>query len=100
MSKDFVWRHEPLTTRRQPQDRSDSDRHSALGCSRLGLAGDTAIRMKRSRSITVRLSLVFLLLFFVALLLGAFGIGSLSYFNGVFAPIRDRWVPSTGALRD
>jgi two-component system, OmpR family, sensor kinase len=56
--------------------------------------------MKRSRSITLRLSLVFLLLFFVALLLGAFGIGSLSYFNGVSAQIRDRWLPSTGALGD
>jgi len=56
--------------------------------------------MKRSRSITVRLSLVFLFLFLVAILLGAFGIGSLSYFNDVSSQVRDRWLPSTGFLGD
>jgi signal transduction histidine kinase len=56
--------------------------------------------MKRTRSITVRLSLVFLLLFMVAISLGAFGIGSLSYFNEVSSQVRDRWLPSTGALGD
>jgi two-component system OmpR family sensor kinase len=56
--------------------------------------------MKRSRSITVRLSLVFLFLFLVATLLGAFGIGSLSYFNEVSSQVRDRWLPSTGVLGD
>ena len=56
--------------------------------------------MKRTGSITVRLSLVFLLLLVVAILLGAFGIGSLSYFNDVSSQVRDRWLPSTGALGD
>jgi two-component system, OmpR family, sensor kinase len=56
--------------------------------------------MKRSRSITLRLSLVFMLLFFMAILLGAFGIGSLSYFNEVSSQVRERWLPSTGALGD
>ncbi len=56
--------------------------------------------MKRTRSITIRLSLAFLLLLLVTILLGAFGIGSLSYFNGVSAQVRDRWLPSTGALGD
>jgi two-component system OmpR family sensor kinase len=56
--------------------------------------------MKRMRSITVRLSLVFLLLLLVAILLGGFGIGSLSYFNEAASQVRDRWLPSTGALGD
>jgi two-component system, OmpR family, sensor kinase len=56
--------------------------------------------MKRTRSITVRLSLVFLLLFVVAILLGAFDIGSLSYFNKISSEVRGRWLPSTGALGD
>jgi signal transduction histidine kinase len=56
--------------------------------------------MKRTRSITVRLSLVFLCLFLAAILLGAFGIGSLSYFNDVSSQVRDRWLPSTGFLGD
>jgi len=56
--------------------------------------------MKRTRSITVRLSLVFLFLFLAAILLGAFGIGSLSYFNDVSSQVRDRWLPSTGFLGD
>jgi two-component system, OmpR family, sensor kinase len=56
--------------------------------------------MKRMHSITVRLSLVFMLLFLVAIVLGAFGIGSLSYFNEAASQVRDRWLPSTGALGD
>jgi signal transduction histidine kinase len=56
--------------------------------------------MKRTRSITLRLSLVFLLLFIEAILLGAFGIGSLSYFNDVSSEVRDRWLPGTGLLGD
>ncbi len=56
--------------------------------------------MKRTRSITVRLSVVFLFLFLAAILLGAFGIGSLSYFNDVSSQVRDRWLPSTGFLGD
>jgi two-component system OmpR family sensor kinase len=56
--------------------------------------------MKRTRSITIRLSLVFLFLFLVAAMLGAFGIGSLSYFNDVSSQVRDRWLPSTGVLGD
>jgi two-component system OmpR family sensor kinase len=56
--------------------------------------------MKRTRSITLRLSLVFLFLFLVVILLGAFGIGSLSYFNNASSQVRDRWLPSTGVLGD
>src|ERR1700722_20604862 len=56
--------------------------------------------MKRMHSITVRLALVFMLLFIVAILLGAFGSGSLSYFNEAASQVRDRWLPSTGALGD
>jgi two-component system, OmpR family, sensor kinase len=56
--------------------------------------------MKRTRSITMRLSLVFLCLFLVVIMLGAFGIGSLSYFNEVSSQVRDRWLPSTGVLGD
>jgi two-component system, OmpR family, sensor kinase len=64
---------------------------SALSCD---------VPMKRTRSITIRLSLVFLFLFLVATMLGAFGIGSLSYFNEVSSQVRDRWLPSTGVLGD
>jgi two-component system OmpR family sensor kinase len=56
--------------------------------------------MKRTRSITVRLSLVFLLLFLVTILLGVFGIGSLSYLNEVSSEVRNRWLPGTGILGD
>lgn len=56
--------------------------------------------MKRTRSITFALSLVFLSLFLVAFVLGVFGIGSLSYFNDVSSQVRERWLPSTGALGD
>jgi len=54
--------------------------------------------MKRTRSITARLSLVFLVLFLLVALLGVFSIGSLSYFNGVSSEVRDRWLPSTRVL--
>jgi two-component system, OmpR family, sensor kinase len=56
--------------------------------------------MRRARSITARLALVFLFLLLVVILLGAFCFGSLSYFNDVAAQVRDRWLPSTGALCD
>jgi len=56
--------------------------------------------MKRFRSITLRLSSVFLSLVLVAILVGAIGIGSLSYFNQVSSQVRDRWLPSTGVLGD
>jgi two-component system OmpR family sensor kinase len=56
--------------------------------------------MKRTRSITFRLSLVFLSLFTVTILLGALGIASLSYFNDVSSQVRERWLPATGALGD
>jgi len=56
--------------------------------------------MRRTHSITARLALVFLFLLLVVVLLGAFCFGSLSYFNGVAAQVRDRWLPSTGALCD
>jgi len=56
--------------------------------------------VRHTRSITLRLALVFLLLLFVVVILGAFSFGSLSYFNVVTAQVRDRWLPSTGALCD
>ena len=56
--------------------------------------------MKRTRSITVRLSLVFLVLFLQVALLGAFAIGSLSYFNRASSRVRDHWLPSTSLLGD
>jgi two-component system, OmpR family, sensor kinase len=56
--------------------------------------------MKRTRSITARFALVFLFLLVVVVVLGAFCFGSLSYFNGVTSQVRDRWLPSTGALCD
>ena len=56
--------------------------------------------MKRARSITVRLALVFVTLLLFVILLGGFSIGSLSYFNAVSSQVRDRWLPSTGALGD
>jgi two-component system, OmpR family, sensor kinase len=78
----------------------DSGRHSALGLRCREFASISDAPVKRTGSITVRLSLVFLLLLVVAILLGAFGIGSLSYFNDVSSQVRDRWLPSTGALGD
>jgi two-component system OmpR family sensor kinase len=56
--------------------------------------------MKRTRSITVRLALVFVTLLLFVILLGGLSIGSLSYFNAVSSQVRDRWLPSTGALGD
>jgi two-component system, OmpR family, sensor kinase len=79
---------------------ADTNRHSALvSADRESVVAGVA-PMKRMRSITVRLSLAFMLLFLVAILLGAFGIGSLSYFNEAASQVRDRWLPSTGALGD
>ena len=56
--------------------------------------------MRRIRSITARLALVFLVLLLFVILLGGFSFGSLSYFNAVSSQVRDRWLPSTGALGD
>lgn len=56
--------------------------------------------MKRARSITARLALVFLVLLLLVSLMGAFCIGSLGYFNEVARGVRDRWLPSTGVLAD
>jgi two-component system, OmpR family, sensor kinase len=56
--------------------------------------------MRRARSIRVRLSLVFLLLFFLLIVLGIEALGSLSYVNDAAAQIRVRWLPSTRALGD
>jgi two-component system, OmpR family, sensor kinase len=81
-------------------DYPDSGRRSALGFGRLESVPDGDESMKRTRSITARLSFVFLFLFFVAIMLGTFGIGSLSYFNDVSAQVRNRWLPSTGVLGD
>ena len=79
---------------------TDSAHRSALGSVlRESTAGGDAV-MRRTRSITVRLALVFLFLFLAAILLGALGIGSLSYFNDVSSQVRDRWLPSTGLLGD
>jgi uncharacterized BrkB/YihY/UPF0761 family membrane protein len=64
----------------------------------LSTAFHEVFRVKQTRSITVRLSLVFLILLLLVIALGGFSIGSLSYFNGVSAQVRDRWLPSTGAL--
>jgi signal transduction histidine kinase len=56
--------------------------------------------MQRARSITVRLSLVFLFLLLLVVVLGALGTASLSYFNGVSSQVRTRWLPSTRVLGD
>jgi len=56
--------------------------------------------MRRTRSITVRLSLVFLVLFLEVAVLGAFSLGSLSYFNRASSQVRERWLPSTRVLGD
>jgi two-component system, OmpR family, sensor kinase len=80
--------------------RTDSARRSALGSVPLESTPGGDVPMRKTRSITVRLSLVFLFLFLAAILLGAFGIGSLSYFNDVSSQVRDRWLPSTGFLGD
>lgn len=56
--------------------------------------------MRRTRSITARLSLVFAFLFLQLAVLGFFSIGSLSSFNEVSAQVRERWLPSTRVLGD
>jgi two-component system OmpR family sensor kinase len=56
--------------------------------------------MRRTRSIAARLSLVFIFLFLLVILLGLFGLGSLSYFNSVSSQVQDRWLPSTRVLGD
>jgi two-component system, OmpR family, sensor kinase len=56
--------------------------------------------MKRTRSITVRLSLVFLVLFLQVVLLAVFSVGSLSYFNRASSQVSERWLPSTRLLGD
>src|SRR5579864_629193 len=56
--------------------------------------------MRRTGSIRVRLSSVFLFLFALVVLLGVFGIGSLSYLNAAAAQVRDRSLPSTRVLGD
>jgi two-component system, OmpR family, sensor kinase len=56
--------------------------------------------MRRTGSIRVRLSAVFLFLFALVVLLGVFGIGSLSYLNAAAAQVRDRSLPSTRVLGD
>jgi two-component system OmpR family sensor kinase len=81
-------------------DQADNEQRGPLGSTRPGSVCRGNDSMKQTRSITVRLSLVFLFLFLVAILLGAFGIGSLSYFNEVSSQIRSRWLPSTGFLGD
>jgi signal transduction histidine kinase len=56
--------------------------------------------MKRTRSITARLLLVFVSLFLLVMTLGLFSIGSLSYFHNVSSQVQTRWLPSTRALGD
>ena len=56
--------------------------------------------MKRASSITVRLALVFVTLLLLVILSGGLSIGSLGYFNAVSSQVRERWLPSTGALGD
>ena len=56
--------------------------------------------MQRTRSIAARLSLIFLFLLLLVVVLGVLGIASLSYFNGVSAEVRSRWLPSTRILGD
>jgi signal transduction histidine kinase len=46
------------------------------------------------------MSLVFLFLLLLVILLGAFSIGSLRYFNAVSSQVSDRWLPSTRVLGD
>ena len=99
-SKDFGSSCAPQKPRQRSKTFDDSGRHSALGLRCREFASISDAPVKRTGSITVRLSLVFLLLLVVAILLGAFGIGSLSYFNDVSSQVRDRWLPSTGALGD
>jgi two-component system OmpR family sensor kinase len=83
-----------------PTGCADDSYGGAVSPERLESALSRDVPMKRTRSITIRLSLVFLCLFLVVILLGAFGIGSLSYFNDVSSQVRERWLPSTGVLGD
>jgi signal transduction histidine kinase len=100
MRKDFqatkaAGRH-PNSTRGRAVTR---DAHTVgSGDAKPAVQSDAPVR--RTSSITLRLALVFLLLLFVVVILGAFSFGSLSYFNVVTAQVRDRWLPSTGALCD
>ena len=65
-----------------------------------GRPGPEQPPQKHTRSIALRLSLVFLFLLLLVILLGTFGIGSLSYFNAASSQVRDRWLPSTRVLGD
>jgi two-component system, OmpR family, sensor kinase len=56
--------------------------------------------MRQTRSIRVRLTLVFCFFLVLVVLLGAFSIGSLSYVNAISSDIRDRWLKSTALLGD
>ena len=69
----------------------------AAPLARQGYAG---VSMGHTRSIALRLSLVFLFLFLLVILVGTFGIGSLSYFNAASSQVKDRWLPSTRVLGD
>jgi signal transduction histidine kinase len=56
--------------------------------------------MRQARSIRVRLSLVFLLLFLLVIVLGLEALWSIGSVNDASAQIRMRWLPSTRALGD
>jgi len=56
--------------------------------------------MRPIRTITARLSGVFLSLLLPVILLGLFSIASLRYFNGISSQVQERWLPSTRALGD
>jgi two-component system OmpR family sensor kinase len=56
--------------------------------------------MTRARSITARLSFVFLLLFLLVMALGFEALSNLSNTNDASSQIRNRWLPSTRALGD
>ena len=58
------------------------------------------IRMRPIRTITARLSGVFLSLLLLVILLGLFSIASLRHFNGISSQVQERWLPSTRALGD
>jgi two-component system, OmpR family, sensor kinase len=81
-------------------DRTDRGSHGAVGFRNIQPGADSNPAMKSMRSITGRLALVFLFLLLVIVLFGVFGIGSLSSFNDATAQVRDRWLPSVGALSD
>ena len=56
--------------------------------------------MRPIRTITARLSGVFLSLLLPVILLGLFSIASLRHFNGISSQVQERWLPSTRALGD